>query len=147
MLQSFKLYPRNALQVRYPLFLNHSFYVSTRLLRSSSVPCAPPHNADSYFKDVDETPPDDPTIHRVDAASDTAQRPYEPPSGQWSQAGVRTSEYKHVNKDEPYDTPNALEKGTKLRYGGTPSSYPETSHPGEGPDGEARGGRKPERSS
>lgn len=89
-------------------------------------------------------------MHRVDAASEAAQRVYEPPSGQWSQAGVRTSEYEHVNKDEPYDAPNGLSKGEKLRYGGTErfaqDKGPETSHPGEGPEGEARGGRKPERS-
>ncbi|KAJ8595780.1 hypothetical protein M405DRAFT_286736 [Rhizopogon salebrosus TDB-379] len=134
----------------YPLSLRRSFYTSIRILRSPSGSGAQSHNADSYFKDVDETPPQDPTIHRVDAASEAAQRPYEPPSGQWSQAGVSTSEYKHVNKDEPYDAPNGLAKGKKLRYGGTErfteDKGPETSHPGEGPEGETKGGRKPERS-
>ncbi|OAX38867.1 hypothetical protein K503DRAFT_130007 [Rhizopogon vinicolor AM-OR11-026] len=134
----------------YPLSLHRSFYVSTRLLRPPSDSSAQSdHNAESYFKDVDETPPQDPTIHRVDATSEAAQRPYEPPSGQWNQAGVNTSEYEHINKDQPYDAGPA--QGKKLRYGGTErfaqDKGPETSYPSEGPEGEARGGRKPERSS
>ncbi|KAG1738766.1 hypothetical protein EDB19DRAFT_1877217 [Suillus lakei] len=130
---------------RYPSSLHRSLHSSARLLHpSSGAPKS--HSADSYFKDVDETPPQDPTIHCVDAASEAAQRPYEPPSGQWSQAGVRTSEYEHVSKDEPYDVPRGQAKEKKLGYGGTERLGPETSHPGEGPDGQARGGRKPERS-
>ncbi|KAG2357205.1 hypothetical protein BDR07DRAFT_1421028 [Suillus spraguei] len=85
--------------------------------------------ADSYLKDVDETAPQDPTIHRVDATSDAVQRPYEPPSGQWSQAGARTSEY------------YASEHESKVRYSGTEKQGPETSHPEEGPGGQLRGGR------
>jgi hypothetical protein len=128
---------------RYPL--HRSLHTSTRLLHPPSESGAPqPHNADSYFKDVDETAPPDPTIHRVDAASEAVQRPYEPPSGQWSQAGVRTSEYEHVSKDKPYDLPDGQAKESKLRYGGTEKLGNETSHPGEGPEGQSRGGRKPE---
>ncbi|KAG1800706.1 hypothetical protein EV424DRAFT_1427352 [Suillus variegatus] len=131
---------------RYPLSLHHSLHTSTRLLYSSS-DAPKPHSADSYFKDVDETAPQDPTIHRVDAASEAVQRPYEPPSGQWSQAGVRTSEYyEHVSKDEPYDVPTGQAKENNLRYGGTEKLGPEISDPGEGPEGQSKGGRKPERS-
>jgi len=135
----------------YLLSQHRTFYTSPRFLRPGppSGSGAKTHNAESYFKDVDEMPPQDPTIHRVDAASEAVQRPYEPPSGQWSQAGVNTSEYEHVSKDEPYDAPNGLAKGKKLRYGGTErfeqDKGPETSRPGEGPEGDARGGRKPER--
>ncbi|KAF9235223.1 hypothetical protein BU15DRAFT_51603 [Melanogaster broomeanus] len=105
-----------------------------------------PHSAENYFKDVDETPPQDPSIYRVDAASEAAQRPYEPPSCQWSEAGMKTEEYRNVSKDEPYDVPNSPE--TKLRYGGTKKyaedKGPETSKRGEGPEGTERFGRKPE---
>ncbi|KIJ69679.1 hypothetical protein HYDPIDRAFT_104271 [Hydnomerulius pinastri MD-312] len=106
-----------------------------------------PHSADNYFKDVDESPPQDPSIHRIDAASEAAQRPHEPPSGQWSQAGMKTDEYRNANKEEPYD---GLESGPemKLRYGGTKKysqdKGPETSKPDQGPEGSQRGGRKPE---
>lgn len=51
------------------------------------------HSADNYFKDVDINPPDDPSIHRVDSSSDSSQKPYEPPSGKWSLAGIKTKEY------------------------------------------------------
>ncbi|KAG2147875.1 uncharacterized protein EDB93DRAFT_1145931 [Suillus bovinus] len=127
----------------YPFKL-HSLHTSTRVLYPSS-DAPKPHSAESYFKDVDETAPQDPTIHRVDAASEAVQRPYEAPSGQWSQAGVRTSEYEHVSKDEPYDVPSSgQENEKKLRYGGTEKPGTETSHSWEGPEGQSRGGRKPE---
>jgi hypothetical protein len=51
------------------------------------------HTPDSYSKDVDVTPPTDPTTHRVDAASEAVQRPHEPPSGEFSRAGTRTKDY------------------------------------------------------
>lgn len=129
-----------------PSSFHRSLHTSTRLLRPPSEPGTPkPHNADSYFKDVDETAPSDPTIHRVDATSEAVQRPYEPPSGQWSQAGVRTSEYEHVSRDKPYDVPAGQEKESGLRYGGTGKlGTGTTSQPGEGPEGQSKGGRKPE---
>ncbi|KAG1807307.1 uncharacterized protein BJ212DRAFT_1387599 [Suillus subaureus] len=110
---------------------------SHRSLRTFTCPLHPssgtpkPHSAESYFKDADETAPQDPTIHCVDAASEAVQRPYQPPSGQWSQAGVRTSEYEYVSKDEPHDVPNEQANENKLRYDGTEKLYPETSHSGE----------------
>lgn len=120
--------------------VHRPLHTSTRLLR----PTPKPHNAESYFKDVDETAPSDPTIHRVDATSEAVQRPYEPPSGEWSQAGVRTSEYELVSGDEPYD----VREGSGLRYGGTEKlgAGAGSSHPreGEGPEGQSKGGRKPE---
>jgi len=120
------------------------------------------HSADNYFKDVDQTPPQDPTIHRVDAGSESCQRPHEPPSGQWSQAGANTGEYENVSRAEPYDAPLAgsgnrtevtgglgkHEKETKLEYGGMERSGrkdgSEMSRSEEGPAEGAKGGRKPE---
>ncbi|KAG1857475.1 hypothetical protein F4604DRAFT_1796014 [Suillus subluteus] len=128
---------------RYPPSSHRSLQTFTRPLHSSSGK-PKPHSAESYFKDVDETAPQDPTIHCVDAASEAVQRPYQPPSGEWSQAGVRTSEYE--SKDKPHDVPNEQANETKLRYGGTKKLYPETSRPGEGPEGQSKTGRKPERS-
>jgi hypothetical protein len=129
---------------RHPPSLHRSLHTFTRPLNySSSTP--KPHSADSYLKDVDETAPQDPTIHCVDGTSEAVQRPYQPPSGQWSQAGVRTSEYA-VSNDELYDVPNEQADEKKLRYSGTEKLYPETSHPGENPEDKLRGGRKPKRS-
>jgi hypothetical protein len=51
------------------------------------------HTADMYLKDVDVTPPEDPKIHRVDAASESAQKPHEAPSGKFSRAGTETKDY------------------------------------------------------
>jgi hypothetical protein len=128
-------------------------HTSTRLFRpqsSSELGTSKPHNAESYFKDVDETAPSDPTIHRVDATSEAVQRPYEPPSGEWSQAGVRTREYEHVSGpgDKPYDVRDGDGEGGGLRYGGTEKlgAGAGTSHhrEGEGVEGQSKGGRKPE---
>ncbi|KAJ7059574.1 hypothetical protein C8F01DRAFT_216563 [Mycena amicta] len=46
------------------------------------------HTTDTYSKEVDSTPAPDPKIHRVDPSSETVQKPYEPPSGPYSQTGV-----------------------------------------------------------
>ena len=92
------------------------------------------HSPDSYNKDIDSTPPPDSTIHRVDPTSDSVQKPHEAPSGEWSRAGTRTSEYQSVNKaGQPYVT-----HGENRRYGGE-----DMSKPGEGPEGRGSGG-KPE---
>lgn len=67
---------------------------STALRRSEQLQkSSESHTADSYSKDIDYTPPEDTKIHRVDSSSENAQKPHEAPSGQWSQAGVKTSEY------------------------------------------------------
>ncbi|KAI0068530.1 hypothetical protein BV25DRAFT_1817380 [Artomyces pyxidatus] len=106
------------------------------------------HTAESYFKDVDSVPPEDSTVHRVDSSSDAVQRPYEPPSGEWSQAGVKTEEYRSVDKHEPYETKSDGQGDEKLRYGGketySAEKGQETSQSGEGPEGKSAGGRKPE---
>jgi hypothetical protein len=57
-------------------------------------PSPPTHTPDSYSKDVDFTPPSDPTIHRVDAASESVHKPHEPPSGEYSHAEIKQREYK-----------------------------------------------------
>ncbi|KAF5369685.1 hypothetical protein D9615_010161 [Tricholomella constricta] len=102
------------------------------------------HTADSYQKDVDPTPPSDSSIYRVDPSSECVQKPHEAPSGEWSRAGTRTSEYQSVSKTEPYTLP-----GKDTRYGGKESwakeKGPETSKRGEGPEGKDSGGRKQER--
>lgn len=107
----------------------------------SSKPTEPPHSTDSYAKDVDGTPPQDHTVHRVDPTSDTAQKPHEPPSGEFSRAGTKTEEYAHVDTQErPYGVPG----NPGQRYGGKEAyekeKGSETSHPGEGPDGKSAGG-------
>src|SRR5260221_7013172 len=76
----------------------------------------PKHTPDTYSKEVDTTPAADKTVNRLDPDTDAVQRPYEPPSGPWSQAGVKTEEYRHVESGEgrkqPYTPPN----GSKGRY-------------------------------
>jgi hypothetical protein len=102
------------------------------------------HSADHYFKDVDTNPPPDPTIHRVDAGSENTQRPHEPPSGQWSQAGIRTTEYQNVDKNEPYDAPGK-DKSAKTGYGGVKDSRDKAGRTGtsdEGPNARDASGRK-----
>lgn len=103
------------------------------------------HTTDSYAKDIDDTPAPDHQVHRIDPSSENVQKPYEAPSGEWSRAGVKTSEYTSVNKsDQPYTTNEP--KGEKPRYGGRSSwaadKGEETSHPGEGPTGTDAGGRR-----
>jgi hypothetical protein len=57
------------------------------------------HTTDSYAKDVDNTPAPDHQVYRMDPATENVQKPYEAPSGEWSRAGVKTSEYVKGNKD------------------------------------------------
>src|SRR5262245_13854268 len=56
------------------------------------------HTAESYFKDIDDSPPPDPKIHRVDHDHGHVQRPHDHPTNQWSQAGTKTKEYQNVSK-------------------------------------------------
>ncbi|KAL0950411.1 hypothetical protein HGRIS_010368 [Hohenbuehelia grisea] len=101
------------------------------------------HSTDTYAKDVDSAPPPDEKMHRVDPNSENAQKPYEAPSGQWSQASTKHGAYQHVSDTKPYDV-----NGRDQRYGGkedlVKEKGAETSNSGEGPEGQARGGRKPE---
>ena len=76
------------------------------------------HSAESYFKEVDSSPPSDASTYQVDSSSDKVQRPHKPPSGNFSQAGVGSEEYRTVDKQEPYDPPSNGEASKKLRYGG-----------------------------
>jgi hypothetical protein len=102
------------------------------------------HTADHYIKDVDTNPPYDPTFHRVDAGSESAQRPHEPPSSKWSQAGTQTSQYTNVDKDEPYNAPRN-DKKAKTGYGAVKDSSERagrTGSPDEGPQAKDAGGRK-----
>jgi len=111
-------------------------------------PKASDHSAESYFKDVDSSPPPDSSTYQVDHSSDAVQRPHKPPSGEYSKAGVGSEEYRVVDKQTPYDSPSPSGAGKKLRYGGksqwAPEKGGETSHPGEGPEGVSAAGRKPE---
>ncbi|KAK7453469.1 hypothetical protein VKT23_011743 [Stygiomarasmius scandens] len=119
--------------------------------KSNKVQPAQSHSADTYAKeDIGVSDPSSDLasskqIHKVDPTSDKVQSASGPVSGQWSRAGVETEEYRHVEKPngEPYKEP-----GKGERYGGR-GSYgdekgPETSKPGEGPEGASKGGRKPE---
>jgi hypothetical protein len=118
------------------------FHSSSSVLSKSKAP-AHNHNQDSYNREVDPTPPPDSSIHRVDPSSDNVQKPHEPPSGEWSRAGTKTSEYQSMSKTEPYAAP-----GQDKRYGGkemySKDKGPETSKPRDGPEGKASEGRKPE---
>lgn len=69
------------------------------------------HTTDSYTKDVDSTPPHDSAVHRVDPDSDRVQKPYEPPSGEWSRAGVETEEYRHAKGAKKPHAPKGGDKG------------------------------------
>jgi hypothetical protein len=124
--------------------------VASRSIASSRASAYPEsdHSADSYFKDIDSEPPKDSTVHRVDSSSDTVQRPYEPPAGDFSKAGVDAAfKHKNAEKEDPYSTPGDHSE-EKMRYGGKESygseKKPETSGKGDGPTGASAGGRKPE---
>ncbi|KAI9467178.1 hypothetical protein BJY52DRAFT_1111411 [Lactarius psammicola] len=88
---------------------------------STSPSLAHGHSAESYFKEVDSSPPADDSTYQVDGSSDKVQRPHEPPSGMFSQAGVGSEEYRTVDRQEPYDPPSDGEASKKLRYGGKKS--------------------------
>ena len=137
---------------------------------SSSARGTAPHTAESYFKDVDTSPPSSQKTHQVDssATGSDVHRPTEPLSGEWSQAGSQTKEYEtvstlesdpsscslafQVSSQDTYDLPpsSGPEKDQKMRYGNVPDykgshgSGDEVSKPNEGPEGASRGGRKPE---
>lgn len=109
----------------------------------------PNHTTDTYSKDVDTSAAPDANVHRVDPSNEDVQKPYEPPSGEWSRAGVQSEEYRHMEggKDakggkEPY----APVGGDKGAYGSRQKwkdeKGPETSNPGEGPEGGSATGRK-----
>ncbi|KAF8484603.1 hypothetical protein DFH94DRAFT_624266 [Russula ochroleuca] len=106
------------------------------------------HSAESYLKEVDSSPPADSSTYQVDDSSEAVQRPHQPPSGKYSQAGVGSEEYRMVDKQAPYDPPSRGEAGQKLRYGGKNQRVSEKgrerSRSSEGPDGASAGGRKPE---
>ncbi|KAH9854899.1 hypothetical protein C2E23DRAFT_883451 [Lenzites betulinus] len=109
------------------------------------------HTADSYFKDVDQSPPSSSKTHQVDASAtgSQVQRPTEPMTGQFSRAGPETKEYETVTRDEQYNTPpdEGPEKDQKLRYGNMPNNPEDVSKRDEGPEGASKGGRKAESAS
>jgi hypothetical protein len=103
------------------------------------------HSAESYFKEVDSSPPADSSTYQVDTSSDAVQRPHTPPSGKYSQAGVGSDEYSVVDKETPYDPPSQGDASKKLRYGGK-NQWPSEkgSRSNEGPNEAGAAGRKPE---
>lgn len=131
-------------------------YTTTPFLRASTptpTTSKKPHTPDTYKKDIDSTPPPDPQVHRIDANSDKVQKPYEPPSGEYSKAGVKTGEYQSVYKigDAQYEVNGECKEGEndmgeRLRYGGKERLEKEdtSSRSGEGPEGKDAGGRKAE---
>jgi hypothetical protein len=106
------------------------------------------HSAESYFKEVDSSPPADSSTYQVDASSDAVQRPHTPPSGEYSQAGVGSEEYSVVDKETPYDPPSQGDASEKLGYGGknqwSSEKGRETSRSNESPNEASAAGRKPE---
>jgi hypothetical protein len=106
------------------------------------------HSAESYFKEVDSSPPADSSTYQVDASSDAVQRPHTPPSGKYSQAGVGSEEYSVVDKEAPYELPSQGDASKKLRYGGknqwSSEKGRETSRSNESPNDASAAGRKPE---
>lgn len=115
------------------------FHIHTFPALAASKP-NPTHDADTYSKDVDSTPPPDPKVHKVDPSVDNVQQPHRGP-----QPGVGMKEYQTMQgENEPYE----VRGGKGERYGGRETYVkdkgPETSHPGDGPEGKESGGRKPE---
>ncbi|CCL99485.1 uncharacterized protein FIBRA_01503 [Fibroporia radiculosa] len=127
--------------------------VSSRTFHTSALRFDTKHTAESYFKDVDDSPPQDAKTHQVDSSATGAQvtRGDDSDTGEFSRKGPQTKEYATTSKKQPYDTPPSEGKQTetKLRYGGTGGTGKHaggesTSKPGEGPEGDSAGGRKPE---
>ena len=106
------------------------------------------HSAESYFKEVDSSPPADSSTYQVDTFSDAVQRPHTPPSGKYSQVGVGSAEYSVVDKETPYDPPSQGHANEKLRYDGKNQGPLDkdrgTSRSNEGPNKARAAGRKPE---
>ena len=137
---------------------NNPSFIFARHLASTHPTYGPPqtsskasghdHSAESYFKEVDSSPPADSSTYQVDASSEAVQRPHTPPSGKYSQAGVGSEEYNLVDKEAPYDPPSQGDASEKLRYGGKnqlPSEKgKETSRSDGSPKGASAAGRKPE---
>ncbi|KDQ63927.1 hypothetical protein JAAARDRAFT_27593 [Jaapia argillacea MUCL 33604] len=145
-------------------FVTSAISSSRRGFFTSAAPFQAKHSAESYFKDVDSSPPPDQKTHTV-ADADTeggaqVQRASEAASGEWSRAGVGEGEdgkdvggYESVSKTEPYSasTPSSQEGQSDLRYGGKEKWNEDegkgkggVSGRGEGPHGGSRGGRGPE---
>jgi hypothetical protein len=137
---------------------NNPSFIFARHLASTHPTYEPPqtgskvsdrdHSAESYFKEVDSSPPADSSTYQVDTSSDAVQRPHTPPSGKYSQAGVGSAEYSVVDKETPYDPPSQGDANEKLRYGGKSQEPLEkdggTSRSNEGPNKASAAGRKPE---
>ena len=141
---------RSALCARYtthPSFIPVRHLAFTRPTYESSQrsSAVSDHSAESYFKDVDHSPPPDTSTYQVDGSSEAVQRPHKPPSGEYSRAGVTSESYKTVDKREPYDVPSPGGAGAKLRYGGKGQLASEKGRENsEGPEGASAVGRKPE---
>ena len=137
---------------------NNPSFIFARQLASTRPTYEPPqtgskasgrdHSAESYFKEVDSSPPADSSTYQVDTSSDAVQRPHTPPSGKYSQAGVGSEEYRLVDKETPYEPRFQGDESTKLRYGGKNQSPSEkgreTSRSNESPNEASAAGRKPE---
>jgi len=91
---------------------------STSKFSTSPLLAQKDHSAESYFKEVDSSPPADASTYQVDGSSDKVLRPHKPSSGNFSQAGVGSEEYRTVDKQEPYEVPSKGEASKKLGYGG-----------------------------
>ncbi|KAK7696112.1 hypothetical protein QCA50_000755 [Cerrena zonata] len=105
------------------------------------------HTAETYFKDIDSSPPPSSKTHQVDGSGTGAQiqRPNEALSGD---SAVGKKEYQTVDKDHPYDAPPSSEQESDqiLSYGGTKNAKDsgEKKDASDGPEGASKEGRKPE---
>lgn len=144
---------RHLNQITRRSWLHNTAYLSTK---SSSAHASgtskpdPEHTPDSYAKDVDTSSAPDTSVHRVDPSNSDVQKPHEPPSGEWSRAGVESEEYRHMEGGkgakggkEPYAPAGGSKGAYGSKQGWKEEKGPETSNPGEGPEGgSAAGGRK-----
>ncbi|KAI0782585.1 hypothetical protein C8Q75DRAFT_795841 [Abortiporus biennis] len=123
---------------------SRTFSTSARRLQDEE------HNAETYFKDVDDSPPTSAKTHQVDSGETGAsiQRPHESLTGQYSRAGSQTNEYQTMDREHPYDVPpsDGDVKQQTLRYGTQPNMNKENiqedvDNADEGPSGKDKGGR------
>ncbi|KAL5527973.1 hypothetical protein ACEPAG_6774 [Sanghuangporus baumii] len=101
------------------------------------------HTAESYFKEVDESPPASDKTFRVDGTSEATHRPHQ----QWADP---QKEYATVSKDEPYEPPvetnngeKPEQKDQKMGYGNTKQDASRNAPKAdEGPQAKDAGGLK-----
>ncbi|KAF9523689.1 hypothetical protein CPB83DRAFT_862485 [Crepidotus variabilis] len=125
-------------RLRAPATINNRRLIST----TQGVLSQGKHSPDTYSKEADSSPASDKTINKLDPESEAVQRPHDPPSGEYSRAGVKSEEYHNVEgENEPY-TPKGGSKGNYGAMGDWKEQKgSETSKSEDGPDGKSSRGR------